>query len=330
MVTVGVALVLTLLYLMTGLIEQFNEERFLTTDQLGASHWVLPEGVSGPYTSSSALTADQVAAVEASGASAEVVVARGSLSIDGETSEAIVIAGDPGGLGMPEPSEGTRPQARGEVVLDRGSGAVVWDEVELGEDRYTVVGLTDDTTILAELTGTFLSIDDARRTVFGGVEVTSALLLDAAPVTVPDQAQVITTEAAAEDALGPLESAVASIDLIRVLLWIVAAIIIGAVIYLSALERSRGFAVLKAMGGRNRQLAGSLALQAVLVALSGAALATVFQLLLVPVFPLTVRVPLSAYWSIPLVAVGVALLAGWAGMRKVSRADPATAFGGGA
>lgn len=329
-VTLGVALVLTLLYLMTGLIEQFNKEPFLTTDQLGASHWVLPEGVSGPYTSSSALSAEQVSAIEAAGASAEVVVARGTLTVDGEDTEAIVIGGDPAGLGMPDPVQGERPAGPREVVLDEGSGAAVGDEVDLGNDTYTVVGLSADTTILAGLTGTFVSLDDARSTVFGGVPVTSAVLLDAEPVTVPEATQVITTAAAAEDALGPLESAVASIDLIRVLLWVVAAIIIGAVVYLSALERSRDFAVLKAMGGRNRQLSGSLALQAVLVALTGAALATVFQLLLVPVFPLTVRVPVSAYWTIPLVAVVVALLAGWAGMRRVAKADPASAFGGGA
>lgn len=329
-VTLGVSLVLTLLYLMTGLIEQFNKEPFLTTEQLGASHWVIPDGVSGPYTSSSALSADQVAAVEPNGESAEVIIARGTLTVDETEGEAIVIAADPGGLGAPEPIRGSTPAASGEIMLDTSSGAGVGDEVQLGDDTYTVVGITADTTVLAGLVGTFLSLDDARATIFGGTPVTSAVLLDAEPLSVPEETQVITTQSAADDALGPLESAVASIDLIRVLLWVVAAIIIGSVVYLSALERTRDFAVLKAMGGRNRQLAGSLALQAALVALTAAVLATLFQLLLVPVFPLTVRVPLSAYWTIPVVAVVVSLVAGWAGMRRVSKADPATAFGGAA
>jgi putative ABC transport system permease protein len=329
-VTLGVSLVLTLLYLMTGLIEQFNKEPFLTTEQLGASHWVIPEGVSGPYTSSSALSADQIAAVDPNGETAEVVVARGTLTVDGVEGEAIVIAADPGGLGTPEPAQGSRPTQSGEIMLDTSSGASVGDEVQLGDDTYTVVGLSTDTTVLAGLVGTFLTLDDARATIFGGTPVTSAVLLDAEPLATAEQTQVITTQTAAEDALGPLESAVASIDLIRVLLWVVAAIIIGSVVYLSALERSRDFAVLKAMGGRNGQLAGSLALQAALVALTAAALATLFQLLLVPVFPLTVRVPVSAYWTIPLLAVVVSLLAGWAGMRRVAKADPASAFGGAA
>ena len=59
------------------------------------------------------------------------------------------------------------------------------------------------------------------------------------------------------------------------LLWIVAAVIIGSVVYLSALERQRDFAVLKAIGMSNRTLLASLALQAVLVALGAVALAAI-------------------------------------------------------
>ena len=146
--------------------------------------------------------------------------------------------------------------------------------------------------------------------------------------TGPAGTSVITADEAAEDALGPLESAVTSVDLIRGLLWLVAAIIIGAVVYLSALERNRDFAVLKAVGARNRGLAGSLAIQAVLVALLGTALASGLQMLIQPVFPLTVRVPVSAFWTIPIAAVFVALEAAIAGMRKVAGADPATAVAG--
>ena len=128
----------------------------------------------------------------------------------------------------------------------------------------------------------------------------------------------------------PLDGAIASIDLVRVLLWVVAAVIIGSVVYLSALERQRDFAVLKAIGTSNRTLLASLALQAVLVALAAVALAAVIQIFLAPAFPLKVRVPSRAFWQLPLLAVIVALLAGAVGMRRVARADPAAAFAGAA
>ena len=104
----------------------------------------------------------------------------------------------------------------------------------------------------------------------------------------------------------------------------------GSVVYLSALERQRDFAVLKAVGVSNRTLLGSLALQAVLIALLSVAIAAVVQLFVAPAFPLRVRVPARAFWELPLLAVAMALLAGIAGMRRVARSDPALAFAAGA
>ena len=114
----------------------------------------------------------------------------------------------------------------------------------------------------------------------------------------------------------------------RFLLWVVAAVIIGSVVYLSALERQRDFAVLKAIGTSNRTLLASLALQAVLVALGAVAIAAVVQIFLAPAFPLKVTVPDRAFWQLPLLAVVMALLAGAVGMRRVARSDPAAAFAG--
>jgi putative ABC transport system permease protein len=137
---------------------------------------------------------------------------------------------------------------------------------------------------------------------------------------------VASADEVAADALGPLESAVASIDLIRGLLWFMAATIVGGVLYLTVLERQRDFAVLKALGGTNRQLLRSLALQAIAITPAAVAVATLLQSLIAPWFPLTVRVPPSAYWQVPLVAIGVAVVATRAGSARVRSTDPVTAF----
>jgi hypothetical protein len=73
---------------------------------------------------------------------------------------------------------------------------------------------------------------------------------------------------------------------------------------------------------------GSLALQAVLIALGAVLLAAVIQVFLAPRFPLPVTVPSRAFWQIPLLAVVMALAAGAIGMRKVLRSDPSQAFSG--
>ncbi|MDX2342867.1 MAG: ABC transporter permease [Acidimicrobiia bacterium] len=327
-VTIGVTVVMALLFLMTGLIEQFNQEPFDTVGAIGAEYWVVPEGVSGPFTASATLSPDTAAAVSAPDAAA-VIVARGSMNV-GETDseEVLVIGHEEAQLGIPTPVAGRPATSGAEIVVDRSTGLAIGDDVALGTTQLQVVGLTEDTTVLAGLPVVFLEIDRARLALFDGREVVTGVLSSEAPIALPAGTSVLTADQVAADALGPLENAVSSVDLIRALLWVVTAIIIGAVVYLSALERQRDFAVMKAMGASNSTLVASVAIQAVAIALLAAMLAAVLQGLIRPVFPLRVRVPASAYWQIPLVAVLVAVLAGFGGMRRVTASDPAAAFSG--
>jgi putative ABC transport system permease protein len=99
-------------------------------------------------------------------------------------------------------------------------------------------------------------------------------------------------------------------------------------VYLSALERLRDFAVFKAIGVPARSILAGLALQAVVVALLAAALGAILAQLLAPLFPMLVVVPASAYMALPVVAIVIGLLASLAGLRRAVSVDPALAFGG--
>ena len=59
------AFVFALLFVMTGLVEQFNLEPYDTVDAIGADTWVVADGISGPFTSGSLLPAATVGAVDA-------------------------------------------------------------------------------------------------------------------------------------------------------------------------------------------------------------------------------------------------------------------------
>jgi putative ABC transport system permease protein len=213
-------------------------------------------------------------------------------------------------------------------VVDRSAGYDVGDPAVLNGRPFTVVGLVDDATILAGLPLTFVALPDAQDLVFQTRGVVSGVLVDGTVPPLPPGTRALSASAVAEDALGPLENAITSVELIRTLLWVVAAIIVGGTIYLSALERHRDFAVLRAVGASNRSLAGGLAIQAALVAVVAVVVAAGLQHLLRPAFPLRVHVPGRAYWQVPVLAVILAVLSAGAGMRRVARADPATAFGG--
>jgi putative ABC transport system permease protein len=327
-VVVLAAVVFALLFVMTGLVEQFNREPFDTTAAIGGSGWVLADGVSGPFTASSSLPVTAIDALEAE-VKAPVVASRSSLAHDGSKEEIVVLGHPAGGLGQPPIADGRAATARGEVVLDKSLGIDVGEQVVVGGEPFEVVGRSQDTTILAGIPLAFVMLEDAQQLIFRSPDVVSGFLVDGEIGGLPPGTELISADEVAADTLKPLDGAIASIDLVRGLLWIVAAIIVGSVVYLSALERQRDFAVLKAVGVSNRTLLASLALQAVLVAVLSVAVAAVLQVFVAPAFPLKVRVPAEAFWQLPVLAVAMALVAGIAGMRRVARSDPALAFAAG-
>ena len=326
-VTLLAAVVFALLFVMIGLVEQFNAEPVDTVAAIGADSWVIPEGITGPFTALSAAPAQAIDAIEADTKSA-VVVSRSNLLDDGEPVDVILFGHEVGGLGTPSIVAGRAVAESGELVVDETAGLEVGQQVTIGGMDFTVVGETENITMLAGTPMAFVALADAQNIVFRSTDLIGAVLVDGEIGSIPAGAKVLTAEEVAADALRPLDASISSIDLVRLLLWGVAAVIIGAVVYLSALERQRDFAVLKAVGAPNSALLGSLGLQAVLVSLAAVAIASIIQLFLVPSFPLPVRVPARAFWQVPLLAVIMALVAGGVGMRKVLRSDPSEAFSG--
>ena len=70
--------------------------------------------------------------------------------------------------------------------------------------------------------------------------------------------KVLTNDQVITDLQRPTKSGKSTIDIIQALLWIVAGGIIALIVYLTALERVRDFAVLKATGSSNRMLFGAV------------------------------------------------------------------------
>jgi len=328
-VTLLGAVVFALLFVMTGLVNQFNLEPAEAAEQFDADHWVLPEGVSAPFTSVSVMPAAAFDAVDAE-TKAPVVISRSSVADGGDPTEVVLVGFEIGGPGAPRVVEGRAANASGEVVLDRTLEIDVGTDITVAGEPSSVVGLTEATTVLAGIPFVYLPLADAQVLAFSSGDVISSVLVAGELGALPDGLASLTSDQVVEQTLQPLDGAISSIDLVRALLWVVAAIIVGAVVYLSALDRQRDFAVLKAVGASDRALLGSLALQAVLIALSAVAVAAIIQIVLAPRFPLPVTVPTETFWQLPLLATVMALAAGAIGMRKVLRSDPSHAFSGAA
>jgi len=106
-----------------------------------------------------------------------------------------------------------------------------------------------------------------------------------------------------------------------------AAGIVATMVYLTALERARDIAVLKAMGTANRTLFGGMAVQGLALALAACVVGALVSLALAPVMPFAVETPIGAYVEVLVIGIVVGLVAALVGLRRAVHIDPALAFG---
>jgi putative ABC transport system permease protein len=292
----------------------------------------MPAGVPGPWTSFRTMPqslAAQVAA-EPGVAKADPFVHLRQSVHKGETLIDVNIFGHViGGLGEPKPAEGTIETSQGQAVVDSKLGYGVGDTVLIGRWRFKVVGVVHGMTAMGGVPTVWMTIQDSQTMGFEDRPLATAILTQGVPSSLPDGLISLTNAQAVDDSMRPMRSGIQSIGSARTFLWLIAAIIIAAAVYLSALERVRDFAVLKATGASSRSLFFGLAAQSVVVALVSALIAVGLAQLLVPLFPLTIAIPWSAYALLPVIALAVGLLASLVGLRRAVSVDPALAFGGG-
>ena len=328
----GAALVFAMTLVMAGLSSSFGAEARRTVDLIGADAWVTPVGVDGVFTTPSVVAADraeEVARMPGVERADPIVVLHHTVRRDRIVDVNLVGLAD-GGLGQPGGITGRLPQAPGEIVADASLGARVGERIDLAGRRFEVVGTTTGRTINAGQPLLFLRIGDVQDAVVGGADVASAIVTRGVPESLPEGLSSRTRDETRLGLLRPLEGAVASIRLAQLLLSLVAALVIGSVVYLSALERARDFAVYKATGWSTRSLAGGLAVQAVVLSVGASLVGILVALALVPVFPISFTIPTAYVLALPVVGVVTGLVACISGLRRAVGVDPALAFGGAA
>jgi putative ABC transport system permease protein len=239
-----------------------------------------------------------------------------------------VIGARPGALGSPRPERGRAPQRRGEAVVDGRAKRKIGDSFVLGDQTFQVVGRLQDTSVWGGVAAVFITLEDAQRLLLGDRDGATTILTKGFPrATVPGTA-VLTAEEARSDLKRPVANAITTVDIFRALVWLVATAIIGSLLYVSALERTRDFAVCKAFGTRGRDLIGALTIESLILssvsAVGGFALSRVLLML----FPSIISFPATTLALLPLLAAVAGVIGSMAGARRALSVDPATAFGG--
>lgn len=323
-------LVFALALLISGVSGSFQQEVVRTVDAFRADRWVVADQAFGPFTSSTlipAATAVAVAREPGVAAADPVALLRTAVKLP-KVTDLNLIGVVPRGVGAPVVHEGRTIARSGEAVADRSLGLALGAALDLGGRRFRVVGRTAGVSYLGGTPAVFVPLGDAQRLLLGGQELATAVLVRGTPTTVPPGLRVLTNAEVASDLRRPLAKATQTIGFLRVLLWVIAAGIIGSVLYLQALERTRDFAVFKATGVSSRTLLFGIALQAMLLAGMAAVAALALAWLLTPTMAMDVAIPGSSYVALPIVAIVVGLVSSVFGLRRAVTVDPALAFGG--
>lgn len=324
------SLVFALTLLLSGAGHGLRDEATRTVGSFAADAWLVPEGTSGPFTASSVLpesAADDVAGLDGVEQADPFLYMRSTFG-GSDPIDVNVIGYRVGGLGAPEPDEGRAPRRQGEALVDSGLSADVGETVDIGGRRFRVTGLAGDVSFSFGVATVYVPIADVQALIFGGQPLASAIVTRGQPDAAPEGMALLTNDQVVVDMRRPMASGLQTIDFINALLWLIAAGIIGSIVYLSALERGRDFAVMKATGAGNGPLLAGLALQALVLSIASAAVAVVLARPLKAGFPFDIDIPTSAYVVLLIVALVVGLIASLAGLRRAVRVDPALAFGG--
>jgi putative ABC transport system permease protein len=215
----------------------------------------------------------------------------------------------------------------GEAVVSSGVSTEVGDRIVVGGKEFRVVGTTAGGRYYFGVPTVFVSLRDAQDIVFKGQPFAMGIAVEGT-ARAPSGTTAVTNDQVVSDLNRPLNGGVQSIVVMAVLMWLIAAGIIGLIVYLSAIERSRDFAVFKATGAPTRVIVGGLMVQAVIVSISAAVLAIGVSKLVGLGLPFPSELGIAGISQLVAISVLVGVLASLAGVRRALTTDPAVAFGG--
>ena len=322
--TLGAGLVFGLGITMSGLSAGFDREVERTVALPGADQWLVAETSAGPFAGNTLLpqeAIDQVAGLPGVDATGGLVFTPMNVG-DADDPELVNVFGVlPGRVGAPDAL-----QSAGQVVVDEKPDIGVGDTLMLSGRAFEVAGVVR-ASMFAGVPNVYIDLDIAQELGFAGGDVVSTVLVEGDVTAIPGL-RTMTNAQVEDNALLNLGDAVSTIAMVRTILWLVAALVIGSVLYLNAQERTRDFAVFKATGATSASIVTGLAVQAAAIAVVASILAIIIGRALVPVMPLTIETPMSTYLLTPFVVLIVSLFGSLAGARRAASVPPAVAFGG--
>ncbi len=346
----GVALALTLMLSLDAIFAGVERQTTAYIDHSGADIFVSQSGVRNMHMAASALPAsiaETVKNVPGVEAVTPILYLSNMIGLGKDRSLAYII-GLPENASMGGPwkmAEGRRHPQPGEAVIDQGvaakSGVTVGGEVELLGQKFTVVGLSEETASLVNSVA-FISLSDFAR-LRGSSDTISFVLVKIRPGEAPAaiarhveaQAGQVTAQTTADFAAQESRvvkdmstDVVAIMNLVGLLIGLA---VMALTVYTATLARRAEYGVLKALGARNAHLYRAVVAQALLSIAIGLGVGTAVTLLMSAVLPrvgsnLALEINVASLLRVSGVSLVIALTAAILPIRQIAGLDPAMVF----
>ena len=189
----------------------------------------------------------------------------------------------------------------GQAVVDTALGLGVGQRFSVARSSFTVVGVVAERTLFGGVANAYVTLADVQGVVFGGRPLIGAVLVTGTPDQRARPGYALHDEQprSRRPASPRCRPASPPSTTRGYFMWVIAAIIVAALVYVTALERTRDFAVLKAVGASTACCFAGLAAQAVMVSLVAAVIGAVLSTFMTGIFPQPVYIPAAPTSSCP-------------------------------
>jgi putative ABC transport system permease protein len=358
---VGLGLLMAVALAMVGIYQGVVAEALALSRSLKADLWVVEAGTNGPFAEASRMPGDvreivaRVPGVAAAGSiTLQTVEAKASTGIR----RVQVIGFEPGRPGGPvEIVQGQALSgARFELIADMRADLHLGAVVEMGRDRYRVVGLTRGLVASSGDPLVFITLRDsqllqfklaptaARRSLAAGAagastDTINAVVARLSPSASPDVVAgsirrwkhlSALTDAEQSDLLtrSVVNRARVQLGMFTVVLLFVSAVIIALIIYTMTMDKLKEIATLKLIGAPDSRIVGLVLQQALLLGSVGFVSGLAIILSVRRFFPRTVDLGPVEVAIMGLIIGVICILGSLISIRAALRIDPQKALGG--
>ena len=357
----GLGLLMTVVLAMMGIYNGLVSDALNIVKAPQADIWVVEADTQGPFAEASKIpadTRDAVARLHGVSQAGSITYQTIEAPFGGAVLRLYVIGYERSRLGGPQIiAQGRDLEASHfELVADAKSGLNLGDSIDLGRNRFTVVGLVKDTMNSGGDPAIFITLADAqvlqtqlappaaRVQAARGAPATGAATVAAviarldANVDPESVAGTVRqwkhlsalTQADQEEILikSVVDKARKQIGLFLGILLTVSAVVIALIIYTMTMEKLKQIATLKLIGAPDRTIIALIVQQSVALGVVGLAIGLSLILMVKDYFPRRVLLePVNALALTGIILV-VCILASGLGVRAALKVDPATALGG--